>query len=46
MRIDCCSVGCDDQRLFTDIAVAQYGQRWCIKDVYAIVKRLLSLAYF
>jgi Transposase DDE domain len=36
----------DDQHLPTDIAVALYGQRWRIEDAYAIVKRLLGLAYF
>jgi hypothetical protein len=36
----------DDQRLPLDIAVALYGQRWRIEDAYAIVKRLLGLAYF
>lgn len=36
----------DAQRLPRDIAVALYGQRWRIEDAYAIVKRLLGLAYF
>ena len=36
----------DDTRLPTDIAVALYWQRWRIEDAYAIVKRLLGLAYF
>jgi hypothetical protein len=36
----------DTQRLPLDIAVALYGQRWRIEDAYAIVKRLLGLAYF
>ena len=36
----------DDQRLPAHIIVALYGQRWRIEDAYAIVKRLLGLAYF
>ena len=36
----------DVQRLPTAYLVALYGQRWRIEDAYAIVKRLLGLAYF
>jgi len=34
------------QRLPVESIVALYGQRWRIEDAYAIVKRLLGLAYF
>jgi hypothetical protein len=34
------------QRLPVEYIVALYGQRWRIEDAYAIVKRLLGLAYF
>lgn len=36
----------DPQRLPVEYIVALYGQRWRIEDAYAIVKRLLGLAYF
>jgi hypothetical protein len=36
----------DDKRLPTAYLVALYWQRWRIEDAYAIVKRLLGLAYF
>lgn len=36
----------DIQRLPTAYLVALYWQRWRIEDAYAIVKRLLGLAYF
>ena len=36
----------DTDRLPTPYAVALYWQRWRIEDAYAIVKRLLGLAYF
>ena len=36
----------DPERLPTEYVVALYGQRWRIEDAYAIVKRLLGLAYF
>ncbi len=36
----------DAERLPTPYAVALYWQRWRIEDAYAIVKRLLGLAYF
>ena len=36
----------DTQRLPAAYAVALYWQRWRIEDAYAIVKRLLGLAYF
>jgi hypothetical protein len=36
----------DPKRLPTAYVVALYWQRWCIEDAYAIVKRLLGLAYF
>jgi hypothetical protein len=36
----------DTARLPAPYAVALYGQRWRIEDAYAIVKRLLGLAYF
>ena len=36
----------DPQRLPVEYLVALYGQRWRIEDAYAIVKRLLGLAYF
>ncbi|MFO1428611.1 MAG: transposase [Candidatus Competibacteraceae bacterium] len=36
----------DPQRLPVESLVALYGQRWRIEDAYAIVKRLLRLAYF
>lgn len=36
----------DGERLPTPYAVALYWQRWRIEDTYAIVKRLLGLAYF
>ena len=36
----------DAERLPTAYAVALYWQRWRIEDAYAIVKRLLGLAYF
>lgn len=36
----------DVERLPTAYVVALYWQRWRIKDAYAIVKRLLGLAYF
>jgi len=36
----------DAQRLPTAYLVALYWQRWRIEDAYAIVKRLLGLAYF
>lgn len=36
----------DPARLPTPYAVALYWQRWRIEDAYAIVKRLLGLAYF
>lgn len=36
----------DPLRLPTEYVVALYWQRWRIEDAYAIVKRLLGLAYF
>ena len=36
----------DADRLPTEYGVALYWQRWRIEDAYAIVKRLLGLAYF
>jgi hypothetical protein len=36
----------DEKKLPTAYAVALYWQRWRIEDAYAIVKRLLGLAYF
>ncbi|HET7088951.1 MAG TPA: IS4 family transposase [Anaerolineae bacterium] len=36
----------DPDRLPTEYVVALYWQRWRIEDAYAIVKRLLGLAYF
>ena len=36
----------DPTRLPAPYAVALYWQRWRIEDCYAIVKRLLGLAYF
>ncbi len=36
----------DATRLPTEYLVALYWQRWRIEDAYAIVKRLLGLAYF
>lgn len=36
----------DPQRLPTAYVLALYHQRWRIEDAYAIVKRLLGLAYF
>lgn len=36
----------DPERLPAPYAVALYWQRWRIEDAYAIVKRLLGLAYF
>jgi hypothetical protein len=36
----------DLTRLPTEYVVALYWQRWRIEDAYAIVKRLLGLAYF
>lgn len=36
----------DPKRLPTAYLVALYWQRWRIEDAYAIVKRLLGLAYF
>jgi len=36
----------DETRLPTAYVVALYWQRWRIEDAYAIVKRLLGLAYF
>ena len=36
----------DAKRLPTAYVVALYWQRWRIEDAYAIVKRLLGLAYF
>jgi hypothetical protein len=36
----------DSERLPTAYLVALYWQRWRIEDAYAIVKRLLGLAYF
>ncbi len=36
----------DPQHLPAEIAVALYGHRWCIEEAYALVKRLLGLAYF
>lgn len=36
----------DPQRLPVEYVVALYRQRWRIEDAYAIVKRLLGLAYF
>ncbi len=36
----------DTERLPAPYAVALYWQRWRIEDAYAIVKRLLGLAYF
>jgi len=36
----------DPQRLPWQYVVALYWQRWRIEDAYAIVKRLLGLAYF
>lgn len=36
----------DPSRLPTEYVVALYWQRWRIEDAYAIVKRLLGLAYF
>lgn len=36
----------DVERLPTAYVVALYWQRWRIEDAYAIVKRLLGLAYF
>jgi hypothetical protein len=36
----------DVERLPTEYIVARYWQRWRIEEAYAIVKRLLGLAYF
>jgi len=36
----------DTERLPAPYAVALYWQRWRIEDAYAVVKRLLGLAYF
>ena len=36
----------DAERLPTEYVVALYWQRWRIEEAYAIVKRLLGLAYF
>ncbi len=36
----------DEKQLPTAYVVALYWQRWRIEDAYAIVKRLLGLAYF
>ena len=36
----------DSKRLPSEYVVALYWQRWRIEDAYAIVKRLLGLAYF
>jgi hypothetical protein len=36
----------ETERLPTPYAVAWYWQRWRIEDAYALVKRLLGLAYF
>lgn len=36
----------DPETLPTDYAVALYAQRWRIEEAYAMVKRLLGLAYF
>lgn len=36
----------DTERLPTTYLVALYWQRWRIEDAYAVVKRLLGLAYF
>jgi hypothetical protein len=36
----------DPQRLPVESVVALYQQRWRIEDAYAIVKRVLGLAYF
>ncbi len=36
----------DEKKLPTAYGVALYWQRWRIEDAYAIVKRLLGLAYF
>lgn len=36
----------DENKLPTAYVVALYWQRWRIEDAYAIVKRLLGLAYF
>jgi hypothetical protein len=36
----------DEKKLPTAYVVALYWQRWRIEDAYAIVKRLLGLAYF
>lgn len=36
----------DTERLPAPYAVALYWQRWRIEDAYAIIKRLLGLAYF
>lgn len=36
----------DPERLPLEYVVALYWQRWRIEDAYAIVKRLLGLAYF
>jgi Transposase DDE domain len=36
----------DPERLPAHYAVALYWQRWRIEDAYALVKRLLGLAYF
>ena len=36
----------DPQRLPVAYVVRLYGQRWRIEDAYALVKRLLGLAYF
>lgn len=36
----------DPERLPAEYVVALYWQRWRIEDAYAIVKRLLGLAYF
>jgi len=36
----------DPERLPAAIIVALYGQRWRIEEAYAVVKRLLGLAYF
>lgn len=36
----------DPQHLPAEIAVALYGDRWHIEEAYALVKRLLRLAYF
>lgn len=36
----------DSERLPTEYVVALYWQRWRIEEAYAVVKRLLGLAYF